>query len=74
MKEQLLNILQEFPGSKYRLLYFFEDYTWTLPSLLTEKRIENFCNDKSVANVQVFYPNGESIILEPLWKPNSLKS
>ena len=69
MKEQLLNILQEFPGSKYRLFYYNlppfykEKYCWTMPDWLTEKKITNICNDISVAKVAILFPNGDLTML-----------
>lgn len=58
MKERLTEIMLNNPDAKYRMKYKdYDEFTWTVPLLLTESRIENLCNDHSVDKVEILFSN-----------------
>lgn len=64
MEAELKEILRKDPEAKYRLRYVgYEEGEWTLPLKLTDYRIENFANDKSLDKVEVTFSNGNRLVL-----------
>jgi len=58
MKKLLLDLMKQYPNCNYRLRYSdYEKDVWTVPVLLTQKRIEVFADDKSLVEVEIFTPS-----------------